>query len=177
MNILAGLLEPDSGEIIIDNVLLTRIGSGLKRLSIMPALRGLGYVMQDAALFPHMTAHDNIAFGLDSQGLSKAEVENRIRELLSLVHIEDVADSYPEQLSGGQQKRLALARTLAVKPKVILMDEPLTSLDPDLKKQLMSDLKWIFQNLKMTVIYVTHDPEEAELMVDRIVRLEEGKMH
>jgi ABC-type Fe3+/spermidine/putrescine transport system ATPase subunit len=175
LNIVAGLLEPDSGEISIDGVVVTRRGDDVKGVTVPPAMRGLGYVMQDAALFPNMNVHDNVAFGPQSQELPEEEVEERVDELLRMVHVEEDADSYPDQLSGGQQKRVALARTLAVGPKILLMDEPLTSLNPELKKQLMSDLNVIFEKLDATVIYVTHDPEEAEVMVDRVVRLEGGR--
>jgi ABC-type sulfate/molybdate transport systems ATPase subunit len=174
LNIVAGLLEPDAGEIVVDGVTLTKRNGD--RVSVPPAMRGLGYVMQDPALFPNMTVRGNIAFGPESQGYPEAETQKRVGELLKMVRIEEVADSYPNQLSGGQQKRVALARTLAVKPKILLMDEPLTSLNPELKKQLMTDLKTIFDVLDSTVIYVTHDPEEAEVMVDRVVRLEEGRL-
>ena len=176
LNIIAGLLEPDSGEIIIDGVVVTRSDFGVNHVSIPPALRGLGYVMQESALFPNMTVQENVGFGPDSQDLPQSVKEARVNELLSMVHVKEVSDSYPDQLSGGQQKRVALARTLAVSPKLLLMDEPLTSLDPELKTQLISDLRDIFDKLHSTVIYVTHDPEEAEVMVDRIIRLEEGQI-
>jgi iron(III) transport system ATP-binding protein len=176
LNIIAGLLEPDSGEISVGDLVITRRGAGLERIAVPPAERGLGYVMQDTALFPNMTVYDNIGFGPDSQRLPRDEVEARVNELMSMVHVDEVKGSYPNQLSGGQQKRVALARTLAVKPNVLLMDEPLTSLHLDLKKQLMDDLRDIFDKLGSTVIYVTHDPGEAESMVDKIVRLDEGKI-
>ncbi len=176
LNILAGLLEPDSGEVVIDDVVVTRNYAGVNRVSIPPALRGLGYVMQDSALFPNLTVKENVGFGPDSQGFSQQVIEAKVNELLSMVHVKEVSGSYPNQLSGGQQKRVALARTLAVNPKLLLMDEPLTSLDPDLKEQLMSDLIKIFDELCTTVIYVTHDLDEAGLMVDRIIRLEESRI-
>jgi ABC-type sugar transport system ATPase subunit len=176
LNIIAGLLEPDSGEISVDGVIVTRSGVDMNHISFPPALRGLGYVMQEAALFPNMTVQENIRFGPESQGLSKGEITARINKLLLMVHIEDVRDFYPDQLSGGQQKRVALARTLAVSPKILLMDEPLTSLDPELKTQLMNDIRNIFDGLKATVIYVTHDSKEADFMADRIVKLEEGEI-
>ncbi len=148
----------------------------MRRVAVPPAMRGLGYVMQEAALFPNMTVKENIGFGPDSQQLPRDKIEARVNEFVSLTHIENVRDFYPDQLSGGQQKRVALARTLAVRPKMLLMDEPLTSLDPELKKQLMGDLKDIFDKLGATVIYVTHDRDEAESLVDRIVRLEDGRI-
>jgi putative spermidine/putrescine transport system ATP-binding protein len=174
LNIIAGLLEPDSGEITVDGVMVTRSGVGVNKISIPPAMRGLGYVMQESALFPNMIVRENVGFGPDSHGLPLIEREARVDQLLSMVHMEEFKDFYPDQLSGGQQKRVALARTLAARPKIVLMDEPLTSLDPGLKTQLMSDIRDIFDRLGSTVIYVTHDPEEACSMVDRIIRLEEG---
>jgi ABC-type sugar transport system ATPase subunit len=176
LNIIAGLLEPNSGEISVDGVVVTRSGAGVNHISFPPALRGLGYVMQEAALFPNMTVYENVGFGPDSQSLPQDEIEERVNGLLTLTHIEGVRDFYPNQLSGGQQKRVALARTLAVRPKILLMDEPLTSLDIALKNQLMEDLTDIFDKLGATVIYVTHDLVEAESLVDRIVRLEDGRI-
>jgi ABC-type Fe3+/spermidine/putrescine transport system ATPase subunit len=176
LNIIAGLLEPDSGEISVDGVIVTRSGVSVNQISFPPALRGLGYVMQEAALFPNMTVQENIGFGPESQGLSKGEIAARVNKLLLMVHVEDVRDFYPDQLSGGQQKRVALARTLAVSPKILLLDEPLTSLDPELKTQLMNDIRNIFDVLRATVIYVTHDSEEADSMVDRIVKIKEGEI-
>ncbi len=177
LNIIAGLLEPDSGEIIIDGIMVTRSGVGANRVSFPPALRGLGYVMQESALFPNMTVQENVGFGPDLQGLPRDEKKAVVDKLLSMVHVEEFKNLYPDQLSGGQQKRVALARTLAVRPKIVLMDEPLTSLDPELKTQLTSDIRDIFNGLGATVIYVTHDPEEADQMVDRVVKLEEGRIH
>ena len=174
LNIISGLLEPDSGEVSIDGVVVTRRGAGMRSITVPPARRGLGYVMQDNTLFPNMTVRENIGFGPASQGLSTEEVEARVDELLLMIHVEEAKSLYPYQLSGGQQKRIALARTLAVRPKILLMDEPLTSLDAELKKQLMVDLRNIFDKLDATVIYVTHDHEEAELMTRRIERLQDG---
>ncbi len=177
LNIIAGLLEPDSGKIAIDNEVVTDRGLGRKGILVPPAQRRIGYVMQDMCLFPNMTVYENVAFGPESQDLSQGEVSERVVEMLSLTRIEGVSKLYPSQLSGGQQKRVALARTLATRPNVILLDEPLTSLDPELKDGLMTDLKSIFRSLNATVVYVTHDPEEARLMVNRITRLEEGRLH
>jgi ABC-type Fe3+/spermidine/putrescine transport system ATPase subunit len=172
LNIIAGLLEPDGGEVEVDGAIITRRNGTL--IDVPPANRSLGYVMQDNALFPNMNVRENIAFGPESQGLPKAETISRVNELLSMVGIREFENSYPNQLSGGQQKRVALARTLAVKPKIILLDEPFTSLDPELKKQLMTDVKAIFDVFDTSAIYVTHDPSEASEMVDRFVKLEDG---
>ncbi len=176
LNIIAGLQEPDAGEINVDGAVVTRRNGG-ERISLPPAMRGLGYVMQDAALFPNMTVRENIAFGPESRGLPQSETGRRVEELLRMVGVGEVAYSYPPQLSGGQHKRVALARTLALKPKILLLDEPLTSLNPELKQQLMSDLRTIFDVLDATVIYVTHDLEEAGLLADRVVRLEGGSLN
>jgi ABC-type Fe3+/spermidine/putrescine transport system ATPase subunit len=174
LNIIAGLLEPDSGEVTVNGIVVTRKGDGVRHVSVPPALRGLGYVMQDNTLFPNMTVSENIRFGPSSRNMPRGEVEKILAELSSLIHVDDLKDLYPHQLSGGQQKRVALARTLAVKPKILLMDEPLTSLDSELKKQLMDDLKALLDRLDATIIYVTHDQEEAESMADRIERLQDG---
>ena len=108
--------------------------------------------------------------------MPQGKVKERINELLKLIHVNELSGFYPDQLSGGQQKRVALARALAVKPKILLMDEPLTSLDSVLKNQLMTDLKQIFDRLDISVIYVTHDLEEAESMANRIEKLQDGAM-
>jgi len=174
LNIVAGLMEPDRGEIEIDGQLVERNGLQGKRIHIHPAERSLGYVMQDNGLFHHMTVRENIAFGLEAKRLHPNAVRNRVDELLLLLHIEDASGLYPHQLSGGQKKRVSLARSLAPEPKILLLDEPLSSLDEELKEHLKFELKDLIRRLGLTVIYVTHDCNEAQFMADRIATVERG---
>jgi iron(III) transport system ATP-binding protein len=168
LNIVAGLLMPDSGEVRIDGNVVTRAGRSGPEVLVHPAERGLGYVMQDSALFPHLSVKDNVSFGLGGTAMSDEAKEGRVVEMLELLRISDVADLLPSQLSGGQQKRVALARSLAPLPKILLMDEPLSSLDQELREHLKAELKGIFDRMDLTVLYVTHDNMEARYLVDRI---------
>jgi ABC-type sugar transport system ATPase subunit len=174
LNIVAGLLRPDSGEVKIDGRVVTRSGSD--EVMIHPAERGLGYVMQDNALFPHMDVVDNIRFGLKSTKMAPEATRKRVSEVMELLRIEDLGDLLPGQLSGGQQKRVALARSLAPQPKTLLMDEPLSSLDQELREHLRVELKGIFDRLDLTVMYVTHDNFEARYLVDRIAVFGSGRI-
>ena len=174
LNIIAGLLMPDSGVVSIDGRVVTRVGRD--GVMVHPAERGLGYVMQDNALFPHMDVLGNIEFGLRSTKLTPDAVRKRVSEVMEVLRIEDLAHLHPGQLSGGQQKRVALARSLAPQPKILLMDEPLSSLDQELREHLRAELKGIFDRLSLTVIYVTHDNFEARYLVDRIAVFGSGRI-
>jgi ABC-type sugar transport system ATPase subunit len=174
LNIVAGLLMPDSGEVSIDGKVVTRAGKD--QVMVHPAERGLGYVMQDNALFPHMDVLGNIEFGLRSTKLTPEAARKRVSEVMGLLRIEDLAHLHPGQLSGGQQKRVALARSLAPQPKILLMDEPLSSLDQELREHLKAELKDLFDRMDLTVIYVTHDNFEARYLVDRIAVFGSGRI-
>jgi ABC-type sulfate/molybdate transport systems ATPase subunit len=174
LNIVAGLLEPEKGEIEINRQIVDRRNLPGKRIHTHPAERSLGYVMQDNGLFHHMTVRQNIAFGLESKHVNPEAVDKRIDELLFLLRIGEVADHYPCQLSGGQKKRVSLARSLAPEPKILLLDEPLSSLDEELKEHLKFELKDLIRRLGLTVIYVTHDSNEARFLADRIAIVEGG---
>jgi ABC-type sugar transport system ATPase subunit len=174
LNIVAGLLRPDSGEVRIDERVVTRAGTD--EVMVHPAERGLGYVMQDNALFPHMDVLGNIEFGLGSTKMAPDAAHKRATEMMELLRIEDLADLHPGQLSGGQQKRVALARSLAPQPKILLMDEPLSSLDQELRDHLRAELKELFDRLDLTVMYVTHDNLEARYLVDRIAVFGSGRI-
>lgn len=176
LNIVAGLMKPDSGEVKIDGNLVTRVGSSESEVMVHPAERGLGYVMQDNALFPHMTVVDNITFGLKGSKMAPEATLGRAQSVMELLRIEDLADLLPGQLSGGQQKRVALARSLAPQPKILLMDEPLSSMDQELREHLKAELKGIFDRLDLTVMYVTHDNLEARQLVDRIAVFGSGRI-
>src|SRR5258708_930052 len=138
--------------------------------------RPMGMVFQSYALFPHMTAQQNIAFGMSIKHQPKEAIRQRCAELLDLVGLSDKGNSYPHQLSGGQQQRIALARALAVQPKVLLLDEPLSALDAKVRVSLRNEIRHIQQQLKMTAIYVTHDQEEALAISDRIAVMAKGQI-
>ena len=160
LNIVAGFVTPDSGDIYIR----------VKRVNeVEPRKRHLGMVFQSWALFPHMDVFDNIAFGLKIKKYPKDEVKKRVNEVLKLVKLsEEVSQKFPSQLSGGMQQRVALARAIVLESNMILFDEPLSNLDARLRKEMRIELKKIHEKLQMTVLYVTHDQEEALTMSDQI---------
>jgi ABC-type sugar transport system ATPase subunit len=143
---------------------------------IDPEKRGLGMVFQDLALWPHMTVKENLEFGLKAKGLPGSEREARIREIAGLVQMIDYLDAKPSTLSGGQQQRVALARALVLEPRSLLMDEPLSSLDHDLRQRLRAEILDLHDKLRFALIYITHDREEAFDIGTRIVVMNEGKI-
>jgi putative spermidine/putrescine transport system ATP-binding protein len=165
LNCFAGLLEPDAGDIVLD---------GESILSLPPERRRFGMVFQNYALFPHLSIARNVAFGLEMEGVGKTEVRERVEEVLSLVHLEEHRDKYPAQLSGGQQQRVALARAVVTRPRIILMDEPLSNLDAKLRLEMRTEIRRLHQALGLTTIYVTHDQEEALSLSDRVVLMRGG---
>jgi len=164
---IAGFCEPDSGSIVVGGRDVTRLA---------PQKRGLGFVFQQYLLFPHMTVWDNVAFPLQLRGTPKAELRRRVGETLEMAGLSAMARRRPRELSGGQQQRVALCRALVYRPPVILMDEPLGALDKKLRDQLQTEIKRIQQELGLTVIYVTHDQEEALVLSDRIAVMREGRI-
>nr|BBH92324.1 ABC transporter ATP-binding protein [Thermogemmatispora argillosa] len=167
LRLIAGFEQPDAGRILLDG----------DEITARPAnRRPMGMVFQSYALFPHLTAEQNVAFGLRLKRLPSAEVRRRSRELLALVGLAERARHYPHQLSGGQQQRVALARALAIEPKVLLLDEPLSALDAAVRVTLREEIRRIQQQLTMTVIYVTHDQEEALAISDRIAVMVRGRL-
>ena len=141
-----------------------------------PYERNIGIVFQDYALFPHMTVFDNVAFGLRMRGVPEEDVRREVKEVLSLVGLEGFENRYPEQLSGGQQQRVALARALVIRPKLLLLDEPLSNLDAKIRERLRGVVKRIQRELGITTIYVTHDQEEAMAISDRIAVMRNGRI-
>jgi multiple sugar transport system ATP-binding protein len=141
-----------------------------------PRKRGISMVFQSYAIFPHMNVYDNIAFGLKMNKFDKAEIDRRVREAAELLHIETMLDRYPSKLSGGQRQRVAVARAIAMKSQVLLMDEPLSNLDALLRLEMRAELKRLLAEIKATTIYVTHDQIEALSMGDRIAVMREGKI-
>ncbi|MCC2610969.1 ABC transporter ATP-binding protein [Neorhizobium sp. Rsf11] len=165
LNMIAGFQEPTGGEIRI---------RGRNQAGVPPEKRNIGLVFQNYALFPHMTVAENVAFGLKMKGAPRAEIDQTVNTALKSVHLEGFEARYPKELSGGQQQRTALARAIAPRPSVLLLDEPLSNLDLKLREAMRVELKEIQQQLAMTFVYVTHDQEEAMAMSDRVVVMSGG---
>jgi ABC-type sugar transport system ATPase subunit len=168
---IAGLEDPDGGEIFIGDKL---VFSDQKGISLPSGKRELGLVFQNYALWPHMKVEKNITFALETQKMSKVEMQQRVKETLAEVQMEGYEDRYPREMSGGQQQRIALARMLAYRPKVFLMDEPLSNLDARLRMDMRAELKRLHQISGATTIYVTHDQVEALTMSTYIAVMKEG---
>ncbi|MFP5341440.1 MAG: ABC transporter ATP-binding protein [Candidatus Limnocylindria bacterium] len=167
LRMIAGLEQPTAGTIVVDGEDITHRP---------PNQRNVGMVFQSYALFPNMTVADNIGFGLRIRRQSKTEIRSRVDELLSLIHLEGRGHRYPFQLSGGQQQRVALARALAIRPQVLLLDEPLSALDAKIRVALRHEIRQIQRDLGITTVYVTHDQEEALELSDRVVVMSEGRI-
>ncbi len=167
LRMVAGFELPTAGQITLEGKDLT---------FLPPNKRHVGMVFQSYALFPNMTVAENIGYGLKVAGKSKLEIKPRVDEMLGLIHLEKFGTRYPGQLSGGQQQRVALARALAIRPHVLLLDEPLSALDAKIRVELRHEIRRIQQQLGITTIYVTHDQEEALSLSDRIVVMSQGKM-
>src|SRR5262245_36324175 len=167
LRMIAGFETPISGQV-------TLAGKDLTYLP--PNKRNVGMVFQSYALFPNMTVAENIGYGLKVAGKPKTDINPRVHEMLSLIHMEDLDSRYPNQLSGGQQQRVALARALAFRPQILLLDEPLSALDAKIRVELRQEIRRIQQKLGITTIYVTHDQEEALSLSDRIVVMSHGKI-
>jgi sulfate/thiosulfate transport system ATP-binding protein len=165
LRVIAGLERPDAGSVLLDGDDVTRRP---------PQKRGVGFVFQHYAAFKHMTVWDNVAFGLTIRRASKANVRERVAELLELVQLSGLAKRYPAQLSGGQRQRMGLARALAVDPKVLLLDEPFGALDARVRKELRLWLRRLHDETHTTTVIVTHDQEEAMEVADRVVVLNSG---
>lgn len=163
----AGLERPDAGQIKFDGQLMD---------GISPAERNLAFVFQSYALYPRKTAFQNMAFPLEARRLSKSEIEQRVRQVASLLHIEHLLGRLPSQLSGGEQQRVALGRALVRQPRAFLMDEPLTNLDFKLRVEMRTELKRLHHELHTTLFYVTNDQTEAMTMADRIAVLNQGAL-
>ncbi|SFA73749.1 putative spermidine/putrescine transport system ATP-binding protein [Cohnella sp. OV330] len=164
---IAGLADMDGGRILLD---------GKDIANLPPRSREIGMVFQAYALFPNLTVSQNIEYGLKMRGVDKAARKSRSEELLAIVELTDKRDAYPQQLSGGQQQRVALARSLAVRPKVLLLDEPLSALDAQIRKNLRAEIRAIQRQFNMTTIFVTHDQEEALTLSDRVCLMNKGRI-
>lgn len=167
LQIISGLVAPTSGRIIIDN----------RDQTHAPAhKRDIGVVFQNYALFPHLTIAQNIAFALDMRGVSRTEVKQRVTEALAMVGLEAMSQRFPRELSGGQQQRVALARCFVYKPSLILMDEPLSALDRKLRESMQMEIKRLHRETGSTIIFVTHDQDEALALSDRICMMHNGRI-
>ncbi len=162
LRMIAGLLAPDSG-------VITLAGEDITRLP--PAKRRVGLVFQDHALFDHLSVGDNVCYGLVSQGMRRAEARERAAEWLNRFGLAGFSKRRPLTLSGGERQRVALARTLAVSPRLVLFDEPLSALDADLRRRMQEELRAHQRSLGYTAIYVTHDVAEAEILADSVLRM------
>ena len=167
LRMVAGFETPTSGSIRMD---------GQEVTSLPPNQRNVGMVFQAYALFPNMTVADNIGFGLKIAKRPASEIAPRVKQMLDMIKLPQIADRYPFQLSGGQQQRVALARAIAMQPKILLLDEPLSALDAKIRVSLRDEIRALQQQLGITTIFVTHDQEEALSMSDRIVVMSEGRM-
>ena len=167
LRMIAGFEDPTEGSILI---------GGKHAEHLPPNKREVNTVFQNYALFPHLTIRENIAFGLKLQKVKKAEIKERVENIIKLVKLEEHADKSPDQLSGGQKQRVAIARAIVNNPKVLLLDEPLGALDIKLRKEMQLELKQLQRELEITFIYVTHDQEEALTMSDRIVVMNKGRI-
>lgn len=167
LRLIAGFETPDRGAILID---------GENMVGKRPYERNVGLLFQHYALFPHMNVRENVAYGLKQRHWPKADIANRVAEMLALVQLDGFAERRTQQLSGGQQQRVALARVLATKPKLVLLDEPLSALDAKLREELGSDLKRILSAVGSTTIVVTHDQDEAMSLADRIIVMNRGQI-
>ncbi|WP_024521081.1 ABC transporter ATP-binding protein [Bradyrhizobium sp. Tv2a-2] len=167
LNLIAGMIAPSSGRIHI---------AGKDATDIPANKRGLGMVFQNYALMPHMTIFENIAFPLRVRRMRSAEIKKKVSEVLDLVKLPHIANRKPQELSGGQQQRVSIARCIVYNPSIILMDEPMGALDKKLREQMQLELKRIHTELKITMLYVTHDQEEALTMSDRIILLNDGEV-
>jgi sulfate/thiosulfate transport system ATP-binding protein len=167
LRVIAGLEQPDSGQVLLND----------EDVTATPAReRGIGMVFQHYAAFKHMTVFDNVAFGMTIRRRPKAEIRQRVHELLGLVQLEGLAQRYPSQLSGGQRQRMALARALAVEPTVLLLDEPFGALDARVRKELRAWLRRLHEEVHVTTIIVTHDQEEAMEVAGQIAVLNDGRI-
>ena len=167
LRVICGLESPNQGEIILDNTLLL-----YNEISVPTEKRNVGLVIQEKVLFPHLNARQNIEFGISS----KIDKQNLSNEIMEKLNIKQLAEKYPHELSGGESQRVALARSIVMKPKLLMLDEPFTGLDKDLKMKIYPEIKSILQANKITALMVTHDLNEVKALADKCFNLESGKL-
>jgi iron(III) transport system ATP-binding protein len=171
LRLLAGFLQPDAGEIEVDGEVLSSAS-----VLVPPERRNMSMIFQSYAVWPHMTVFQNVAYGLKFKNLMRREIEQRTERLLRLVHLEALKERYPAELSGGQQQRVALARALVVEPQTLLLDEPLSNLDANLREEMRFEIRRLHEEFGITTMYVTHDQSEAMVASDRIAVMNKGKI-
>ena len=172
LRLIAGFIAPDRGNVSLNG---KRVSEG-SRILIPPERRNLGMVFQDLALWPHLTVKGNIEFGLKARGVEKSDREQQIRKILNLVDMAEYPDRKPGELSGGQQQRIALARALVLEPEILLMDEPLSSLDTELNIRIRNEILRLQKELGFTLLYVTHNIDEAHSLASRIIHVKHGRI-
>ena len=166
LRLIAGLEKPNMGQITIDGTVVST-----EKLIVPPEKRKIGLVVQEKALFPHLSVYDNIGFGI-KKNIDKKTITN---DLLELLKIESLKNKYPHEISGGEQQRVALARSLAPNPKLLMLDEPFSALDKDLKGVLYEEISQVFSDRGSTILLVTHDSQEAEIMTKKQMKMEKGQ--
>src|SRR3990172_5204746 len=171
LRLIAGFLQPEEGEIQVNQQVISS-----PSLLVPPERRGMSMIFQSYAVWPHMTVFQNVAYGLKFKKLSSNESEKKVERLLQLVHLETLRGRYPAELSGGQQQRVALARALVVEPQILLLDEPLSNLDANLREEMRFEIRRLHEEFRITTIYVTHDQAEAMVTSDRIAVMHQGKI-
>jgi len=171
LRLIAGFLQPDRGEIKIGREIISS-----PSIMVPPERRSMSMIFQSYAVWPHMTVSQNVAYGLRFKKLSRSDYDARVMKFLRLVRLDAFKDRYPAELSGGQQQRVALARALVVEPQILLMDEPLSNLDANLREEMRFEIRRLHEEFKITTIYVTHDQAEAMATSDRIALLNHGRM-
>jgi iron(III) transport system ATP-binding protein len=171
LQLVAGFIAPTAGEIRVGERLLSSSHS-----VVPPERRGMSLIFQSYAIWPHKTVAENVAFGLQVRGVPKAQIVTRVKQHLSTVRLDHLADRYPSELSGGQQQRIALARALVVDPEILLLDEPLSNLDANLREEMRFEIRRLHETTGITMIYVTHDQTEAMVCADRIAVMNKGRI-
>ncbi len=171
LRMIAGLETNTGGQILIDGEIFS---DAEKNVFVPPENRNIGMVFQSYAIWPHMSVFENVAFPLKMKKMKKDLIQDEVQKILSVVGLSDLAKRMPDQLSGGQQQRVALARGLVMKPRVLLLDEPLSNLDTKLREKMRVDIRHLQREFSLTAVYVTHDQKEAETMSDRVVVMNQG---
>jgi iron(III) transport system ATP-binding protein len=171
LRLVAGFFEPDAGEIRVDGKVISS-----PAFLVPPERRDMSMIFQSYAIWPHMTVRQNVAYGLKFHGVTRAEADKKVRQILGVVKLDYLADRYPGELSGGQQQRVALARALVVEPKILLLDEPLSNLDANLREEMRFEIRRLHDEFKITSIYVTHDQSEAMVIADRVCVMNQGRI-
>ena len=174
LRVIAGFTGVDEGEIQIGDTL---VSAGGERVIVPPNKRDIGLVFQSYALWPHMTVEANVSYGLRARQIPKPDIPGRAREALRMMQMEEYAERYPSELSGGQQQRVSLARAIVYNPRLLLLDEPLSNLDANLRDEMRVEIRQLQQELRFTAVYVTHDQAEAMAMSDRIAVMSKGTIH